>query len=113
VPGIIATPTASVIVAQLAGRTSATVLPSKIRRPDGPAEAWLQKGDFEKGWQEYEWRWKRKQTPPRPFRQLVWDGSPLSGRTILLYMEQGLGDMLQIIRYAPLVKERGGAGTVL
>jgi hypothetical protein len=29
--------------------------------------------------------------------------SPLGGRTILLYMEQGLGDMLQFIRYASLI----------
>jgi tetratricopeptide (TPR) repeat protein len=72
------------------------------------ALVWLQSGDYEHGWTEYEWRWQRKQTPPRPFRQPRWDGSPLHGRAILLHMEQGLGDMLQFIRYAPRVQQRGG-----
>jgi tetratricopeptide (TPR) repeat protein len=69
--------------------------------------AWLQGGDFARGWPEYEWRWRRPQTPPRSFRQPKWDGSPLEGRTILLHMEQGLGDMLQFIRYAAPLKRRG------
>ena len=38
----------------------------------------------------------------------VWDGSPLGERTILLYAEQGFGDTIQFIRYAPLVKQLGG-----
>ena len=37
-----------------------------------------------------------------------WDGSPLDGKTILLHAEQGLGDTLQFIRYAAVVKQRGG-----
>jgi tetratricopeptide (TPR) repeat protein len=70
--------------------------------------AWLAAGDFEHGWPEYEWRWRRKETPARPLPRPRWDGSPLGGRTILIYMEQGLGDMIQFIRYTELVKDRGG-----
>jgi len=65
-------------------------------------------GQFERGWQEYEWRWKQRDIQPRCFPQPAWDGGPLNGRTILLYAEQGLGDTLQFIRYAPRVKEAGG-----
>jgi tetratricopeptide (TPR) repeat protein len=72
------------------------------------ALAWLQQGDYAQGWPAYEWRWKRPSMPPRPFRQPRWDGTPLDGRTILLYCEQGLGDVLQFVRYAALVQEKGG-----
>jgi tetratricopeptide (TPR) repeat protein len=68
----------------------------------------LQLGDFERGWEEYEWRWKKAKVTPRDFPQPPWDGSPLEGRTILVHTEQGLGDTLQFIRYAPMVKQRGG-----
>jgi tetratricopeptide (TPR) repeat protein len=72
------------------------------------AVVWLLLGDYERGWPEYEWRWKCKEFTPPPFAQPTWDGSPLDGRTILLHAEQGLGDTLHMIRYAPLVKGRGG-----
>lgn len=68
----------------------------------------LLQGNFEQGWPEYEWRWTKKGMVQRPFRQPLWDGSPLEGRIILIHAEQGLGDTLQFIRYVPLVKEKGG-----
>jgi len=73
---------------------------------------YLSLGNFEQGWAEYEWRWKTKEFAPRPLTQPRWDGSRLDGKTILLYAEQGLGDTLHFIRYAALVKERGGTVVV-
>ncbi|HYV34971.1 MAG TPA: tetratricopeptide repeat protein, partial [Gemmataceae bacterium] len=82
-------------------------------KPEFPEARWnrslvrLLLGDFERGWPEYEWRWR----PGHAWRQLphpFWDGSPLNGKTILLWSEQGLGDTIQFIRYVTLVKERGG-----
>ncbi len=71
------------------------------------ALALLESGDFQRGWEEYEWRWRRPQTPPRQFPQPCWAGEPLTGRTLLLHAEQGLGDTLQFIRYAAVVKKAG------
>lgn len=37
-----------------------------------------------------------------------WRGEDIAGRTILLQAEQGFGDTLQFVRYAPLVARRAG-----
>jgi Flp pilus assembly protein TadD len=86
-------------------------------RPDDPdfrtnrALTLLLLGDFERGWEEYEWRLKQKRVQPRLVPQPAWDGRPLPQGTILLFAEQGMGDTIQFTRYARLVKER--VGTVL
>jgi tetratricopeptide (TPR) repeat protein len=69
---------------------------------------WLVLGDFERGWPAYEWRSTQADRGTRHPEIPHWDGSRLDGRTILLHYEQGLGDTLQFIRYAALVKQRGG-----
>jgi Flp pilus assembly protein TadD len=74
---------------------------------------WLALGDYDRGWPEYEWRWrchgKGQGLGDRP----VWNGEELAGRHLLLHAEQGFGDTLQFIRYARLVKERGARVTVV
>jgi len=72
------------------------------------AQAWLLQGDWARGWPEYEWRWRCAEFTPHGLVAPPWDGTALGGRTILLHAEQGAGDTLQFVRYARLVKERGG-----
>ena len=67
-------------------------------------------GDFRRGWPEFEWRWETSafKAQQRGFRQPLWRGrESLAGKTILLHAEQGLGDTLQLCRYAPMVAAMG------
>jgi Tetratricopeptide repeat/Glycosyltransferase family 9 (heptosyltransferase) len=65
---------------------------------------------WEEGWREYEWRRRLPEYPKAwdALPQPQWDGSPLAGRRIILYAEQGLGDTIQFLRFIPLVQKRGG-----
>lgn len=82
----------------------------------GYAEVLLQQGDYTTGFSAYEAR----QVPPSTLRGLHrlsgvprWDGTDLTGKTVLIWTEQGSGDAIQFIRYAPLVAQRGARVIVL
>ena len=66
----------------------------------------LAAGDFARGWEDYEWRCQRAQGRKRHFGK-SWQGEDIAGCTILLHAEQGLGDTLQFVRYAPTMAQRG------
>lgn len=74
--------------------------------------AWASSGRraSERGWTEYEWRWKKPSLArlKRNFPQPLWlGGDNISGKTILLHSEQGFGDTIQFCRNVPLVAARG------
>lgn len=73
----------------------------------------LLQGRLDEGWRMYEKRWNdttRMQRPPFYLAEREWKGpkeQPLDG-TIVVYAEQGLGDVLQFARYIPLLQRDGG-----
>ena len=62
----------------------------------------------DEAWSLYESRHQLGHGPPAWMQGPVWNGEPIAGRTILLQAEQGYGDTLQFVRYAPLVAQRVG-----
>lgn len=75
----------------------------------------LKQGRFKQGWAEHEWRLKSKKpwASKLRFPQPMWRGEALEGKTILIHREQGLGDVLQFVRYVSLVAARGGRVVLL
>lgn len=71
------------------------------------ARARLTASDFARGWEEYEWRWRRPEFGRLPLAEPQWDGTPLAGRTLLVRWEQGLGDTLQFVRYLKVLENAG------
>jgi tetratricopeptide (TPR) repeat protein len=70
-------------------------------------------GDFRAGWKQYEYRWKKKEFQRREYSRPMWRGErDIEGKTILLVHEQGLGDTIQFVRYAPLIADLGASVVV-
>ncbi|HYD57558.1 MAG TPA: tetratricopeptide repeat protein [Burkholderiales bacterium] len=81
--------------------------PESIDARVSRASLWLSREDFARGWDEFEWR---KRAPGNAsvherFSVPEWDGSPLAGRRILCYAEQGLGDQIMYASCLPQIIE--------
>ncbi|MEJ2157944.1 MAG: tetratricopeptide repeat protein [Desulfobacteraceae bacterium] len=71
----------------------------------------LAMGDYERGWQAYEWRFRRESAAsvyPHRLSTPRWQGDAYQNRRLLVHCEQGMGDVLQFMRYMPLVRQSGG-----
>ena len=66
-------------------------------------------GRLEEAWRESEWRFAApgaRALYPHALNLPRWDGKALGGR-LLVHWEQGFGDMLQHLRFLPLLESRG------
>ncbi len=85
-----------------------TLDPDNAKAPFNLAANLLREGAWADGWRLYEYRWRDKSEvmPVLPGR--LWlGGEPVAGQTILAHSEQGQGDTLMMLRYAPLLARRG------
>ncbi len=71
---------------------------------------WLRQGKWSEAWPGFEARWQTRQLAPfqRSFQEPMWDGTPEPDKSVLLHAEQGMGDMLMVARYLPMMTERVG-----
>lgn len=63
---------------------------------------------YEEGWREYDWRWRRDGRTPRPFPQPRWQGEDLAGRSILAWADEGAGDEILFASMLTELSEKAG-----
>jgi tetratricopeptide (TPR) repeat protein len=91
--------------------TAITLRPDFVEPHKNLALSLLIRGDFARGWDEYIWMWRfLARGVPYPYldRLPLWNGEPFAERSLLITLDQGFGDAIQMVRYLPAVKARGG-----
>ncbi|MFQ3679570.1 MAG: tetratricopeptide repeat protein [Pseudanabaenaceae cyanobacterium] len=76
-------------------------LPQDANARVSHAQCLLALGAWEEAWQEYEWRWRLPEAAVCPSGAPRWQGEPTD--RLLVWGEQGYGDILQFARYQALL----------
>ncbi|QQC65546.1 tetratricopeptide repeat protein [Paraburkholderia ginsengisoli] len=95
--------------AQQVATTAHALAPHDATMRSNLAMLQLMLGDYANGWVSHEARWDgshelggNRPRMPAP----TWRSEPLAGRTLLVWGEQGMGDVLQFCRYIPTLAAR-------
>jgi hypothetical protein len=91
---------------------------AEVERMEDLAAAWMRHmrtGEWEAAWRVSDRVLARHAGQPSwhlpRHEQWIWNGTPLDGRRVLVRCYHGLGDTLQFIRYAPLLRAIGAEAT--
>jgi tetratricopeptide (TPR) repeat protein len=90
-------------------------------KPDYPdarsnrAGVLLLTGSLKAGFEDFESRWDRSNAPPKSLISDLptWEGQNLAGQAIVVWDEQGLGDLIQFSRYLLCLADAGADVTLL
>lgn len=95
--------------AEQAAKTASVLAPNNAAMRSNLGMLQLVRGDYAHGWLAHEARWDGslelgglRPAMPAP----TWQGESLVGKTLLVWGEQGMGDVLQFSRYIPLLAAR-------
>jgi tetratricopeptide (TPR) repeat protein len=67
----------------------------------------LRLGDWRQGFREFEWRLRLPDAPPPPLPLPRASADDPPGTRVLVWSDQGLGDVIQALRFLPWLRERG------
>jgi len=70
------------------------------------SQIYLRERDFTTGWDLYRWRYQKKEHDHRNYGHPTWDGSECQDKTLLVFSEQGIGDVIMFATCLPDLLER-------
>jgi tetratricopeptide (TPR) repeat protein len=89
------------------GQAHLAVEPDDVEMHWNMALVGLVEGRMPVAWRHYEYRWRVGHHTPAPAGHMVVDPDRVAGKRVLVTDEQGIGDVIQFVRYAALLADRG------